>query len=71
MRTRQQIEKDHSRPDILALEVLLDIRDLLEPKGMSYAFTVEPHEEVKGVKPVKKPKKKSKKVTKIKMENKK
>lgn len=29
MRTRKAIEKDGSRMDILALEVLLDIRDLL------------------------------------------
>ena len=30
MRTRNEIEKDGSRPDILALEVLLDLRDLLK-----------------------------------------
>ena len=30
MRTRKDIEKDGTRKDILALEVLLDIRDLLK-----------------------------------------
>ena len=29
MRTRKEIEKDGTRPDIKAVEVLLDIRDLL------------------------------------------
>ena len=32
MRTRKEIEADGSRKDILALEVLLDIRDLLKKK---------------------------------------
>ncbi len=29
MRTREQILKDGTRPEILAVEVLLDLRDLL------------------------------------------
>ena len=38
MRARNLIEKDGTRPDILAVEVLLDIREILEkqnekPKG--------------------------------------
>lgn len=34
MRKRELIEKDGTRKDILALEVLLDIRDLLiKPEG--------------------------------------
>lgn len=32
MRKRQEIEADGSRKDILALEVLLDIRELLKKK---------------------------------------
>ena len=32
MRDRKVIEADGTRPDILSLEVLLDIRDLLKPK---------------------------------------
>ena len=30
MRTRKEIESDGARKDVLALEVLLDIRDLLK-----------------------------------------
>jgi hypothetical protein len=32
MRKRQEIEQDGSRADILSLEVLLDIRDFLNPR---------------------------------------
>jgi len=32
MRKRQEIEKDGKRTDILALEVLLDIREILRKK---------------------------------------
>lgn len=33
MRKREQIEKDPKPPEFLILEILLDVRDLIEPKG--------------------------------------
>lgn len=33
MRTREEIVKSGTRPDILAVEVLLDIRDLLKEQN--------------------------------------
>jgi len=36
MRSRRQIEKDYKRTDLLILEVMLDVRDLLEKMRKGY-----------------------------------